>query len=487
MTTISPDTSERNASEKIRTLLRPWMPVIPRGAFPLYLVGGSVRDLFFKRGTSPDIDIVCKNPQALLRAAEEGGKHHIVKLGANKPKTTWRLIDKADKEKHLDLCAIEGKNIEEDLFKRDFTINALAWEISEEGSPLSLTAPHSGMRDIADRKLVPVSPTAFQDDPLRILRGFRFMGESGFSLHQDTLSAMRVSAPLLAEVSGERIRDELFTILNLPESRILIRRMDELRILDALFPEIPAMRACPQDRYHCLDVWSHTLLVYDVCDEISHHIQLFRDDADNRHAEEILSSGKNRALLKLAALLHDIAKPATRGKHPKKGHITFHGHDHAGAKRAEEVAERLHFSKEESKLLFQLVKEHLHVHTLLKPETGKKKVLSWLRRYGDNAFLMLLLEIADSQGANREFLPSPPPCPYSPGPALSLMEDYLRHHRKEFSISPLINGKDLQRIGFTPGKKMGKILQELHDAQYAGEISTKTEALRRAERMLIKG
>ncbi len=451
-------------------------------------LGGSIRDAFLQReAASFDLDIVSFKPSAILKAAREGKKHYIVELGGKKPKTAWRIIDKNDKSKHIDLCAIEGASIAEDLAKRHFTSNALGWEITPNAKLAHLHDPQRGKDDIASKIIKLVSKDAFRNDPLRILRGFRFKGELNFNIEKETAKSMQKNAFLLDLVSGERIRDEFFTILSLQKSAPLIRQMDNFGILEQLFYEIDQMRSCQQDRYHCIDVWSHTLLVYDVCEELINNNALLGEKSSDSFLNNFLREKRNSSLLKLSALLHDIAKPATKGVHPKKGHITFHGHDHAGAKRSIEVARRLHLSKEEQELLFHLIKEHLHVHALLKPETTKKKRISWLRAYREHALLMLLLEIADSIGANREFLPQPPPRPYKQERAISLMKEYILHYRKEFSFAPFLNGNDLIALGFKPGKKMGKALQILEDAQYTGEFTTKAEAIQRAKALLTEG
>ena len=236
--------------------------------------------------------------------------------------------------------------IYDDLASRDFTINALAAEVQKDGTIGPLIDPFAGAGDIERKTIKMTGRGSFVSDPLRILRAFRFSASLGFEIEPQTREEMRDRVALLPEVSAERIMVELLLILRTPYSSLFIREMDHIGVLDVLFPEILPTKGCRQDGFHHKDVWEHSLLVTENCEQVLNNLTGYFGDWAERGI--MILAGDNRLpLLKLTALLHDIGKPLTKGMNTITGRTTFYGHARAGARLADSIAERLKLSGQE--------------------------------------------------------------------------------------------------------------------------------------------
>ena len=355
---------------------------------------------------------------------------------------------------------------------------------SERWDYRSALDPFAGAGDIERKTIKMTGRGSFVSDPLRILRAVRFSASLGFNIEPQTREEMTNRVTLLPEVSAERIMAELLLILKTPQSSLFIREMDHMGVLDVLFPEILPIKGCRQNGFHHKDVWEHSLLVTENCEQVLNNLTSYFGD----WAEEVLCNlaGNNRLpLLKLTALLHDIGKPLTRGINAITDRTTFYGHARAGARLADAIAERLKLSGQERDYLVQLVAEHLHVLSLAGNTVSTATRMRWFRKMKDNAIPAIILGIADvasslgkestEEWRNRYLLWSK-----------NIVRDYYETLRKRLESPNLITGSDLIAFGMEPGPEMGRLLAMLRSAQDTGKINTRDDAIALAKSLLAK-
>jgi tRNA nucleotidyltransferase/poly(A) polymerase len=251
--------------------------------------------------------------------------------------------------------------------------------------------------------------------------------------------------------------------------------MDEIGLLEVLFPEILPMKSCNQNGYHHLNVWYHSLLVLENTEEIINNlVEIFGKWSTN--ISENLSLNDRLPLLKFAALLHDSGKPITQGQDEKTGKITFYGHEKEGTRIVDTVAKRFKMSNQNRELLSLLVAEHLQVLALMSKEIKSTGSMMWFRKMKDNSIPAIILGMADvlsSQGADssvryrEDFIEQ----------AKQSINNYFARTKAMIEMPNLINGYDLIALGMKPGTEIGHILNRLRNAQDIGEVTTREEAL----------
>jgi putative nucleotidyltransferase with HDIG domain len=454
--------------------LHNWVDNRLRRPFALYLVGGTVRNLIMDN-VPKDIDLVCKNAKDYATSIAKQKNAAFVPMEKKPDEPCYRVVDREHTGNFLDIAEMRGEDIYEDLHQRDFTINAVAIEVLENGTLGKTVDPLKGIQDVRNRVIRAVGEKSLVSDPLRILRAFRFAATLGFTIDHTTWKEMKLGVPLVATVSAERITAELLFILRSSRSALFFRKMDEIGLLELLFPEILPMKSCNQNGYHHLNVWYHSLLVLENTEEIINNlVEIFGKWSTN--ITENLSLNDRLPLLKLAALLHDSGKPITQGQNEKTGKITFYEHDKEGMKIVDTIAKRFKMSNQNRELLSLLVAEHLQVLALMSKGIKSTGSMMWFRKMKDNSIPAIILGMADvlsSQGADS---------------SIKYREDFIEHAKqsinnyyaktKAIMEKPnLINGYDLIALGIEPGPKIGHILDQVRNAQDTGEVTTREEAL----------
>ncbi len=470
---------------------------LQRASFPtedLFLVGGGVRDLLLGRPLK-DVDLACRDAETVALGLARSLDASFVPLGRDHYPPSFRVASR-DADQHgtepghsfLDVTEIHGRDIVEDLGRRDFTVNAMALALRDLSSVTnpgpSLIDPYGGLGDLRRGLIRQTGPRTIADDPARILRGFRLRAQLGWTIDPATLGEIEKQAPVLAKVPAERLTSELRLILECPGGGRLLAEMDRAGVLAVLFPEVRDIRGCGQNHFHHLDVFDHSLAALEQCEILLADLNAVFGELE----EPILAAleGWRLPLLKLAVLLHDIGKPGTKAHRSTRENterITFYGHDALGATMAESIAARLRLSAAQRKYLAGLIRHHLHVGVLLRPEAKLKARLRWMRRLGPDLIPAVLLCLADIRAT------------LGPASSLSdhqaqetrgvaLIREYLEQTRTTFSAPPLINGHDLLALGLPPGPALGRTLKQLQEAQDAGEVTTKKEAVMLAKRLL---
>ncbi len=415
--------------------------------YETWCVGGCVRDSL--RGAAPaDWDIASSAlPEEVLAcfpglsAVETGRRHGTIGLVLENQVvevTTFRRDGPYLRHRRPESVAF-SQRIEEDLARRDFTVNAMAYHPAR-----GLCDPFDGEEDLRACVLRCVGDPVrrFNEDALRILRCLRFAATLGFSLHPGTRSAAYACRNLLAAVSSERIREELSKLLPGQSVRAVMEKNPS--VFFAVLPELEPLYRCPQETlYHCYDCWGHSL-----------------------HA---LEASPREPVLRWAALLHDCGKPACKS-FDSHGRAHFYGHVQRSAQLAGEILSRLHFSKQESSAIVQLIQ--LHGERLPMCEKRLKKLLAVLEESGLFQLLALIRAdvLAQAPGLAPERLP-----------LISQAEEAARAilgRRECLSRKDLaLDGKDLLALGFAPSRKLGQALDSLLEAVLAGELANEKPAL----------
>ncbi len=450
----------------------------------LHVTGGAVRDWLLGR-RSHDIDIAAAaDPLACARiyAATAGGA--VVVLDEE------HGIVRAAGVPDVDFCRLRAATLEADLLARDFTVNAMAVPVRRDGrfAP-EVVDPAGGLQDLEQGRIRMTSAAVLDEDPLRLLRAFRFMATLEMAIEPATLAAIRSRAHLLARPAGERIGAELDGLLCGRGAAAVVREMAAAGVLRVLLPEVAAGQGCGQPSSHHLDVLGHCIETLGRMEEIC------RDPAPffgpSRHAGRLagyVTAGDNRLLLLWAALLHDIGKPVTRGE--KNGRITFHGHDNAAAAGVQAIGDRLRWSRQRRHRLARLVQRHMWPFHLCnvgrrQPLSGRA-VLRLARRMEEDLDGLFLLAMADSLAGQG---PGKPADCEERLVALyhEVMREYERRVRAVIEGPRLVTGHDLiERFGLVPGPRFREILDAVAEARAAGEIQDREAALAWVARFLAR-
>jgi len=451
----------------------------------LYLVGGALRDLLLGRKKSnPDFDFCLK------KGAINFGRNLAEKMRAgfvvlDKEHGACRAVKKIPGGFYtLDFTDFRGKTLEEDLAHRDFTLNSVALKLEDALSQKDLGSllidPCCGREDIRRRLIKAANKSAFIEDPLRILRAFSFSSMLEFEIDKETLRLAKLEKDKLPQVSGERIRDELFRIFDAQNSSGCLDELNRLKTLEIIFPELKKMRGIGQGAYHHLDVLGHTLETVRQLDILFKQI---KDRETNAYLDEFISAQRmRRALLKFGAILHDIGKPAALRR--IKGKLIFHGHERIGLGITKDICERLRLSKDEMRCLHKMVFCHLRPGYLAdnKILTPRAK-FRYFRDSGAEAVSILLLSVADQRATK--------------GP-LTTRASRIRHEKtcfalikehfaksKETKTQRLLNGNILMReFKLKPSPLIGKALSAIEELQAIGKIKTMADALKAAAKII---
>ena len=463
-----------------------------------YLVGGFVRDMMLDSATD-DIDIAV-GADALEVASDMakalGGRY--VPLDKENGVGRVVLYDQSGSKWEIDFAMLQG-DIQEDLARRDFTIDAMAVELyGDMGTSISIDDiidPIHGQDDLDAGIVRVVSQDSFKDDPVRLLRGIRLAAELGFTIEGDTQELIHADSRLITDVAGERVREELLRLLTVAGTGNWLEYLDESGLLLALIPEMAPAKGVDQPKVHVWDVFEHSIQTVRTIEFIFRETGLDYASKDIleavpwsedliRHFNTDVSSGSTRrALLKLAALLHDIAKPQTKAI-DETGRARFLGHPQDGADMTAVIMERLRFSTREIKLVELLIKYHLRPTQMSHEDIpSQRAIYRYFRDTGDTGIDILFLSLADhlaTRGAELDMMQWREHC--------RMVEYVLNKQSEEESLTAplkLIDGHDIIRaFGMNQGPRVGQLLEAVKEAQATGEVNSRQQAIDYAKRWL---
>ena len=431
----------------------------------LSLVGGPVRDAILGRvaldldfTTSADPDKILKIVKPLASATWDVGREFgtiAAQIGDHKLEISSYRADSYDKDSRKPTVEF-GDNLEDDLKRRDFTVNAMALRLPSK----TFVDPHQGLRDLMLETLrTPAAPEiSFSDDPLRMMRAARFTSQLGFELDPAAFAAMRDMASRIEIISAERVRDELSKLLISKNPQPGLELLVESGIAELVLPELPALRLEVDEHHHHKDVYQHSLTV--VAQAISLEPQY----------------GFDRDLtLRLAALLHDIGKPATR-KLEQGGSVTFHHHDVVGAKLAKKRLTALRFDNDTIKAVCRLIELHLRFFGYSDQQWSDSAVRRYVRDADDQLKRLHILTRADVTTRNQR-----------KADRLAHAYDDLEARIKVLAeqeqldaMRPDLDGEEImQLLGIKPGREVGQAYNFLLELRLDEGAVGKDEAKKR--------
>ena len=460
-----------------------------------WIVGGALRDELLGRPVR-DVDVaVAGDPAPLARALADEVRGPVFRL--SEAFGAWRVIDRA-RGRVFDVSPLQADGIEQDLARRDFTVNAMARRLESDGErvaaarlagqtlpPGELIDPLGGRPDLEARLLRVLGPDAYERDPLRPLRLARFAAELGFAPEPETERLTAAAAPRVAEAAGERIFGELRRLMIADGALAGLELADRLGLLRAVLPELAELHDVEQSTYHHLDVYDHTLEVLARQIELEGRLEeLFGPDAARleRVLAEPLADELTRAQgLRFGALLHDIGKPATREVRPE-GRVTFMGHDALGERMVRAVCRRLRTSERLARFLEGLTRHHLVLGFLVHERPlDRRRVYRYLARTSPVEVEVTLLSCADRLATRGRRAGE------ATAAHLELARELMRaalDWREHGPPHVPIRGDELAReLGIRPGPELGRLLAALEEAAYAGEATTRDEAIAVARRL----
>ncbi len=425
---------------------------------PIFLVGGYIRDLLL--GTHRrDYDFALpKEYSSFIPMIEEALHLRFFKIGKEEMDTiTYRVIKQ---NMSIDLTIFQGETIEEDLQRRDFTINATAFSIRDE----TFHFVERALNDIGKRLICTVSDQSIDQDPLRMLRAIRYLCTlEGFAVDPKLKEEISAKIEKIQKIPGERIKMELDQILLSPRPELGIRSLGELGLLFVLMPEVKGLENLGQNEHHHLDVLSHTFLMIEKISWASEWI------AQNRRG--ISLSDDDRLSLYYAVLFHDIGKQDTYSK-DEKGRVHFYYHEAYSCQKAERIMERLRFSNTMSHRVLRLIQHHMRILNLSR-ETKEPALKRLVNQIREETPLLVILTLADKE-ASRGILSIQ---------IDEVVEDHslrildLFKEKEIVHPPPLVTGNDVMALGYRPGPTVGQILNIIREKQVEGEIKTREEAM----------
>jgi len=409
--------------------------------FELSLVGGPVRDAILGR-KAPDLDFTTSaNPDqiiALLKPISSGlwdiGRAFgtiAAKVDGEQVEITSYRADSYDKESRKPTVEF-GDNLEDDLIRRDFTVNAMALRLPSK----TFVDPYQGLRDLIGQTLqTPTKPEiSFSDDPLRMMRAARFASQLGFEIEPETFEAMVSMKDRIKIISAERVRDEITKLLLSDDPKPGLEALVDSGIAEIVLPELPALKLESDEHHHHKDVYQHTLTVIAQAIDYEKDYGLEKD-----------------LVLRIAALMHDIGKPATRRLEPG-GAVSFYHHDVVGAKLAKKRLTELRFDNDTIKAVARLVELHLRFFGYSDQQWSDSAVRRYVRDAEDQLLRLHALTRADVTTRNKR-----------KADRLSHAYDDLEHRIAELSaqeeldsMRPELDGAQIMEIlDIKPGKDVG--------------------------------
>ncbi|MCW5206586.1 HD domain-containing protein [Desulfobulbus sp. F5] len=451
----------------------------------IYLVGGTVRDLLLDRQPG-DLDLtVSIQPKCWAERLRQLTGGACVKLG--REEETFRIVTPQNVVIDFSGFRLGAVCIEDDLRRRDLTVNALAAPLhdflyDQSLAALSVLDPTCGLHDLAQGRIRAISPQNLLDDPLRLLRVFRFAASLGFAIEPETLAQVRQHCPLISKVAKERVAYELDAIMATKRAHSAFLGLRGCGLLWEILPELRAGVGMAQPASHHLDVFEH-------CLETLRQMELILADLDKHFSDRspvmaayLAEVPKRTVQVKWAALLHDIGKPVCFGINAEKdGRITFHNHDLRGASLFTGISRQLRRSKEDTEATARLIAWHMRPFFLANDQRQDKLTLKaclrLIKTAGEHLPDLFLLAMADALAGKGEA--SPEAIEQEVSGLFALLLDIERNHVAPVQAAPpLITGHDLiTELNLVPGPLFRIILDKIEEAQMEHSISSQEEAL----------
>lgn len=435
----------------------------------IYLVGGAVRDFLMEKTTN-DRDLIVMDACAREFSLSLAEFFNAVFVPLDEENKIYRIV-MPDKINYLDITNPIENSLEKDLMRRDLTINAIAVNLRTS----EIIDLCGGVSDIKNRCINYINEQNFEDDPLRILRAYRFQAQLGFNLSAETVNAVIKYIPLIHNPAKERIQYEIMHLFNGYYAHKALLNMNKTWLLEEIFPTVKDLKQVPANSHHHLGLLEHSI------ETVKQITEIYKSSSNEvkEHLDKIDFGGYSRlAHLRLAGFLHDIGKFSTWTIEENTGRQRFIKHDEVGAKMVVKMLKKMCFSNKQIDYVSTMIKNHIYPSQVMSaPEINDKIMMRYVRKMEDNSIDAVILAQADRLSAR--------------GPEITddivekninslnkLLKFYIDVKDTLKPLPILLNGNDvMDLLKIKPSPVLGKIMNALHEAQISSDISTKDEAI----------
>lgn len=437
----------------------------------IYLVGGAVRDALVGK-TSYDRDLIVLDEDAGVFSQKVSEFFNGVFIPLDVENNIYRIVLE-DRKNYLDITNPVGGSLEKDIQRRDLTINSIAVNIKTGEVPEFC---NSYVEDLENKIIRGICEENFTDDPLRLLRIFRFYSVLGFDIDESVMSISQKHAALIDKPAKERVEYELMKLFDGKFAADALLKMDECGILERLFPFVRELKQVPPNLHHHLCLFNHSI-------ETVRQVGILYENSSEvvrSHLEKVDFGGFSRlAHLRLACFMHDIGKFSTWTIEQDTGRHRFIKHEEVGAKAAPAILRGLSFSNKQIEYISYIIKKHMYPTAVVSaPELNDKVMMRYVRKSGDNAIDNILIAQADRLSARGPEIADD--MVNENISALNMLLDFYLTVKDNLKPLPkLLDGNEVMQIlDLKPSRRLGEILEALYEAQISGDVLTKEDAVK---------
>lgn len=436
----------------------------------IYLVGGCVRD-FLQGKTSNDRDLIVTDEDAGIFARNVADFFEGKFVPLDEENKIYRVILQ-DRINFLDITNPVKNSLETDIKRRDLSVNAIAVNIRTGDIP---EVCNTGIKDFHNKVLREITEENFTDDPLRLLRVFRFYSVLGFEPVESLIGIVSKHSKLINNPAKERVEYELMKLFSGKYCAQSLLLMDKTGLLEEIFPFVKELKQVPPNQHHHLDLFNHSI------ETVKQAQILYENSPDviKEHLDKVDFGGFSRfAHLKLACFLHDIGKPSTWTIEEDTLRHRFIKHESVGEKLCVPLLKKLCFSNKQIEYIAYIIKKHMYPTAVVTaPEVNEKVMMRYLRKSEDNAIDNIIIAQADRLSAlgpeiTQEIVDE------NINALNALMKFCIDSKKNCKPLPKLLNGNDVMKLlNIKPSPQLGQILEALKEAQISGDIATKEEAI----------
>lgn len=435
----------------------------------IYLVGGVLRDFYLnKKNFDKDIIVDKINAGEFAKKLAKQLKATFITL--DEENKIYRLVLK-DKINYIDISNPIGKTVGDDLKRRDLTINSIALNLKT----LEIIDVNNGIKDLKQKKIRHIREQNFIDDPLRLLRVYRFQAMLGFNLDSELIKIVKKHAPKIREAAVERMNYELLKLFSGNYSEKALIAMDKSGLFEEILPITKELKKVPPNLHHHLDLFAHSI------ESVKQIQKIYKKSGSEvkKHLEQTDFGGVTRlAHLKLAGFLHDIGKPDTWTIEEDTGKHRFIKHADVGSTMGVDMLKQQKFSKKQINYIEKMIKYHIYPSNIVNtPEINDKIYMRFIRKMQNEVIDVIILAMADRFSARGVDITEDIVSNNING-LQSLLDFYLSVKDTLKPLPKLLSGEEIMEIlNIKPSKELGEIIKALKEAQLSGDINTKEEAL----------
>lgn len=435
----------------------------------LYLVGGCVRDYIMGKDNF-DKDIIVKSTTPKEFSKNLAQKLNATFIELDSENKIYRLVLE-DKKNYIDIAAMVGNSILEDLRRRDLTINAIAVNLKN----FEAIDINNGINDLKYGIIKHISEKNITDDYLRVLRAYRFQSTLGFKIDDSLKALLKKHYKGLENCSIERINQELLKLFGGKYCDETLLDMDKIGLIDYLFPTMQEVKKIPSNTHHHLPLFLHLV---ETVKQIQLIYEKSSDEVKNHLDSEDFGGATRLAHLKLSGFLHDIGKPQTWTIEEDTGRHRFIKHDDLGSKMSIEILRNNKFSKKQIKYISLMIKNHIYPSQVISaPELNNKVFMRFVRKMENDSIDVIILAQADRLSAQGKAV-TKEMTETNINNLNKLLAFYISVKDTLKPLPKLIDGTEIMKLLDIPAsEKLGEIIERLKEAQISGDVLTKEDAI----------